>query len=266
MVLFCVIGGAFFTVSGIQSGHMGSWFLAGIVISAALLPVARFGPRGVFEQFGAIALALVVVGIWCTVSEAALFFPESRAQLGRTVAGGTGFFIVAAAWLAALGWVLKLNKPSDQGVETRSAVGEAGLVLVAGASYVVYYYIFGALAFNLYTRQFYPHAAEQVAVLGGWFPVYQWGRGLLMTLAVLPMIATLRMKRWQAALAMGIIVWIVGGGAPLLVPNGVMGVAQRWAHILEIFTQNFSLGLTAVWLLRRRDAAAVAVNASVAHA
>ncbi|MGO9336796.1 MAG: hypothetical protein ACLPY1_04725 [Terracidiphilus sp.] len=71
-----------------------------------------------------------------------------------------------------------------------------------------------------------------------------------MTLAVLPIIYTLRLPRWQAALAVGLLIWIVGGGAPLLVPNGMMVTAQRYIHIVEIFTQNFSLGVTTVWLLR----------------
>jgi hypothetical protein len=75
-----------------------------------------------------------------------------------------------------------------------------------------------------------------------------------MTVAVLPLIYTLRLPRWQAALAVGLLAWIVGGGAPLLVPNGVMVTAQRYIHIVEIFTQNFSLGVTAVWLLRPKAA------------
>ena len=40
-----------------------------------------------------------------------------------------------------------------------------------------------------------------------------------MTLAVLPIIVSLRLTRWQAALAVGMIVWIVGGGGSLLAPN-----------------------------------------------
>jgi hypothetical protein len=71
-----------------------------------------------------------------------------------------------------------------------------------------------------------------------------------MTLAVLPIIYTLRLPRWQAALAVGLLVWIVGGAGPLLVPNAAMVTAQRYIHIGEIFTQNFSLGITAVLLLR----------------
>jgi hypothetical protein len=59
------------------------------------------------------------------------------------------------------------------------------------------------------------------------------------------------MKRWHAALVVGLIVWIAGGAAPLLVPNAFMGTTQRFIHIVEIFTQNFSLGVTAVLLLRR---------------
>jgi hypothetical protein len=86
-----------------------------------------------------------------------------------------------------------------------------------------------------------------------------------MTLAVLPVIYTLRLRRWQAALAVGLLVWVVGGAGPLLVPNAIMGATQRYVHIVEIFTQNFSLGVTAVLLLRPR-AARLPANAQTAPA
>jgi hypothetical protein len=71
-----------------------------------------------------------------------------------------------------------------------------------------------------------------------------------MTLATLPIIYTLRMRRWPAALAVGTLLWVVGGAAPLLVPNALMIPVQRYIHIVEILTQNMSLGITAVLLLR----------------
>jgi len=46
--------------------------------------------------------------------------------------------------------------------------------------------------------------------------------------------------------------WITGGGAQLLAPNALMVTAQRYIHIVEILPQNFSLGITAVLLLRRK--------------
>ena len=75
-----------------------------------------------------------------------------------------------------------------------------------------------------------------------------------MTLAVLPAIRTLRLTRWQTAIAMGIIIWVAGGLAPLLVPNAAMVTAQRMIHIVEILTQNVSLGITAGLLLRPKAA------------
>jgi len=50
--------------------------------------------------------------------------------------------------------------------------------------------------------------------------------------------------------------WIAGGLAPLLVPNAFMGTTQRIIHIFEILTQNASLGITAVLLLRPKTSAA----------
>jgi hypothetical protein len=75
---------------------------------------------------------------------------------------------------------------------------------------------------------------------------------MLMTLAVLPAICTLRIPRWAAAISVGVLLWIVGGGAPLLVPNPLMVTAQRYIHIVEILTQNAALGITAVLLLRAK--------------
>jgi hypothetical protein len=75
-----------------------------------------------------------------------------------------------------------------------------------------------------------------------------------MTLAVVPVIYTLRLPRWQAALAVGAMLWVIGGVSPLVVPNSLMVTAQRYIHIVEILTQNFPLGITAVLLLRPRRA------------
>lgn len=254
IVAFCILGGLPFSVAGFADGTAGWWWLAGILISASLVPAVQFVPSKFLARFGVIASSIVVVGIWCTMSEGAIFYPESRAKLLPAFVGGTVLYIADAAWLAACAGILKLHRPSDDRVNLKSAPALAGLVLASGIAYLAYYYVFGMLAFALYTKQFYPHAVNQVAAMGMWFPFYQVGRGVLMTLALLPMIATLRARRWQAALVAGLVTWIVGGAAPLLVPNAEMVAAQRYAHILEIMTQNVPLGMTAVWLLRRKTA------------
>lgn len=252
--LYCLLGGLCFTVSALGAGHFWLWWLSGVLTVAALTPVARFGPRHPLALFGAMALTLVIVGLVCTLSEGVLFFPEMKAQLLTSLIGGSISYIVVAAVLVALAKALKLTGAQTQIVEHRRLWLAIPMVLLAGFSYLIYYEIFGAITFQFFTRQYYSHAVEQVTALGAWFFVYQLARGTLMTLAVLPVIYTLRLKRWQAALAVGIMVWVVGGAGPLLVPNALMGATQRYIHIVEIFTQNFSLGVTAVLLLRPRVA------------
>jgi hypothetical protein len=229
----------------------------GILTAAVLIPVARFGPRGFWAQMGVIFLLLVVVGLGCTLSEGVVFFPETKAQMLLAIPGGTVIYLIAAAMLAALGKLLKLSDNREFNVAHRPAVAVGPLVLVSAVSYVVYYLVFGGITFQFFTRHFYPHATEQVAAMGSWFWGYQLARGLLMTLAVVPIIYTLRLPRWKTALIAGLLVWIVGGGAPLLVPNTMMIATQRYMHIVEIMTQNVSLGITAAYLLLPRTRTAM---------
>jgi hypothetical protein len=251
--LFCLLGGLCFTIPALGAGHFGWWWISGAVTAAALVPVVRFGPRHPAAQFAAIFLVLVVVGLVCTLSEAVVFFPETKAQMIQSALGGIVIDLIVAALLTALTKILRLTKPGTEMVAHRSAALTAPLILASAVSYVVYYLIFGSITYQFFTKNFYPHATEQVAAMGVWFWGYQLARGLLMILAVLPIIYSLRMPRWQAALTVGLLVWIVGGLAPLLVPNALMGSEQRLIHIVEIMTQNVSLGITAVLLLRPRS-------------
>jgi len=256
--LFCLLSGLCFAVSAAGAGHFGWWWSSGLLIAAAVAPIVIFGPHKMTAQFSAISLAIIVVGLVCTISEGMLFYPEQRAQMEKSLWGGIVLYLVASAVMVVLARVLKLGRKSAIAVEPRAVTTVAPMVILSALSYVLYYLIFGAIAFQFFTKKYYPHATEQVAALGGWFWGYQLARGLLMVLAIIPVIYTLRLPRWKSALVVGLLVWIVGGGAPLLVPNAQMVPLQRYEHIVEIFTQNFSLGITTTLLLRRKSAAVAA--------
>lgn len=250
IALFCLLGGLCFTVPAMNDGHFGYWWLSGIVTAATLAPVLRFGSRHMLAQFGTVSLVLVVIGLVCTMSEAVVFFPEMKKQMLASAVGGTVMYLIVAGALTALAKVLKLTDLELSAIAHRPIGLVCPLVLVSAASYVVYYLIFGAIAFQFFTRQYYPHATEQVAAMGTWFWGYQLARGLVMTLAVVPVIYTMRLPRWEAILITGLLVWIVGGVGPLLVPSAMMTTTQRYIHIVEIMSQNVALGMTAAWLLR----------------
>jgi len=249
-ILYCLLGGLSLTIAAAGAGHFGWWLLSGVVLSAAFLPVARFGPRGWWMQFGVILPCLLVVASWCTVSEVAVFFPGLRWMVKQDLVGGAVMYTIAAVALASLAKVLKLTDEGDGTVEHRPLWAAGGMVLLSGFAYVVYYLIFGSITYNMFTRQYYPGGADLARSMGLEFWLIELARGVLMTLAVVPVIYTLRMRRWSAAIAVGVLVWVVGGLAPLLVPNELLGPTQRFIHTIEILTQNASLGVTAVLLLR----------------
>ena len=72
IALFCLLGGLSFTIPALGVGNFGWWWLSGVMTAAVLVPVARYGPRGLWAQFGSIFCVLLVVGMgWCS-------FPKRR--------------------------------------------------------------------------------------------------------------------------------------------------------------------------------------------
>jgi hypothetical protein len=254
VVLYCVLGGLSLTTIAMGTGGFGWCWAAGIVLAASLVPVALFGPQRGLSQFGVIAPVLLVVSVLCLWSEALIFLPGPDTPLhpiGNLI-GASVIYLIIAAVLAALAVILRLPRTNAPRVELRSAGGVGLLVLVCGVSYLLSYLVFGGITYQFFTAGYYPDAPKLVAKLGIWFWIIQVGRGVLMTLAVLPVIRTLRMSRAQAAIAVGLLLWVAGGAAPLLLPNSLMGPKLRFIHTVEILTQNATLGITAVLLLRPR--------------
>ena len=250
VALYCLLGGLPLTISALGTGHFPWWWLSGILIAASFVPIARFGPRTVLGQFVVLAPALLVVSVLCTMSEVVVFFPQYSERALRELLGGIVMYSILAGILALLAWLLKLSKPTDLAVPHRSIVGGAFMTLLSGFAYVLYYLVFGGITYQFFTKGYYPDGPQLVARLGLWFWGIELARGVLMALAVVPIILTLRMKRWHAAVVVGLLTWIIGGLALLVVPNELLGGTQRLIHTVEIFTQNFPLGVTAVLLLR----------------
>jgi hypothetical protein len=252
IALYCAMGGLCMAMFAIGHAFVMSW-LAGVVLTASFVPVARWGLRHPLAQFAVIFLLLLVVGLVCSISEAVVFLPDSKSHALHDLASGAIEYAVLAAVLAALAKVLNLTLPETpvQKVICRPAWLAIVMVLASGFAYLVYLLVFGAITFLCFTKKYYSNMPQP----GAWFLPYELLRGAVMTLAAMPIIYTLRIRRWQAALATGTLLWIVGGGASLLMPNPYMVTAQRYIHIVEILTQNMLLGITAVLLLRRKDEA-----------
>jgi hypothetical protein len=253
VVLYCLLGGFPLAIITLGAGHFLWWWLSGILFAASLVPVALFGPKKLPGQLGVILPVFLIVTVLCTWSEALILLPGYSQRAIRDLSGSVFMYLLAGAMLALLAVLLKLSKPGEPAISYPSSVSAVFLILLSALAYVLYYLVFGSITYQFFTKGYYPEATQAVARLGLWFWGIQLARGVLMTLAVVPIIYTLRMKRWHAAIAVASILWICGGAALLLVPNELMGPTQRLIHTVEIFTQNFSFGITAVLLLRPKS-------------
>jgi hypothetical protein len=260
VLLYCLLGGLPLTIAAMGTGHFAWWWLSGVLLAASFVPIALYGPRGGLRQLGVIAPVLLVVTVLCTWSEALIFLSGTDRQPARDLFGALVLYVIEAVALAVLAPALRLTRESGLGVPRRPLGGTVLMLLASGIAYTLYYLVFGAITYEFFTKAYYPEAAGVAQRLGLWFWVIQIGRGVLMTLAVLPAILTLRLDRWPAAIAIGALIWVAGGLAPLLPPNDFMGTALRMIHIVEILTQNAPLGITAVLLLRPRSAPVAAAN------
>jgi hypothetical protein len=252
ILLYCLLGGLPLTIAAMGAGHFAWWWLSGILLAASFVPIALHGPRGVLRQLGVIAPVLFVVTVLCTWSEALIFLPGADRHPTRDLVGGLVLYAIEAVALAVLAPALRLTRESGPDVPRRPLAATLSMLAACGVAYALYYFVFGAITYQFFTRGYYPEAEEVARKLGPWLWVIQIGRGALMALAALPAIFTLRLGRWPAAIAIGALIWVAGGAAPLLPPNDFMGTAQRMIHIVEILSQNAALGITSVLLLRGR--------------
>lgn len=252
VVLYCLLGGVAFMSPAIGAGHAPWWWASGVVLTAAFVPIALFGPKTALGQFSVIFPVVFLVSVITMWSEALIFVksPLIQEHALRNVISDTIGHLIGAIVLVVLWRVLNLTRESTATVLYWPWSKALAIIALCAFAYVACYLIFGAITYNVFTKKYYPEATAQVGALGLWFWIIQIARGLLITLAVVPAIYTLRLPRWQTAICVGLLLWIAGGVAPLLVPNELMGSTQRLIHVFEILTQNFTLGVITSLLLR----------------
>jgi hypothetical protein len=112
-------------------------------------------------------------------------------------------------------------------------------------AYIVLYFTAGTAVYP-WLREFYearPMPAQGTVAL------LQVFRGLAFCGIVLVIVRQVRARRLGAAVLAGLLLSVVGGIAPLIVPNPYLPEHIRYAHLPEVGVSNFLFGLLAGWLL-----------------
>jgi len=120
---------------------------------------------------------------------------------------------------------------------------------LCGLTYIVLYFVVGGVFYLAFLQPYYtdPALAQQLHLksppnFGVLLPL-EFVRGLIFTLAMFPLIVAVRLERKWLALWLGLILFVAGDLAPMLQAQS-MALPLRIYHGVEIFFQNFPLGIT----------------------
>ena len=170
-------------------------------------------------------------------------------------------FAPAGVWILGRGAASEARRSPAAG--GRLALGRRRWVwklALAAVVYVVLYFTFGYyVAWQVpAVREYYGGSdpgslflqTASMARTQPWFFPIQLGRGLLWVLFTLPLVWTLRARRWELPLAVALLfsVW----SWVLLMPNPLMPEAVARAHLVETLASNFLFGAFVGWLLQVR--------------
>jgi hypothetical protein len=122
--------------------------------------------------------------------------------------------------------------------------------IVSSLSYIVFYFVFGAVNFALVTKPYYEtHICSLVIPTPQVILMVESIRAPLIVLSVLPLVLTMRTTRRRLAIMCGISLFVVGGLVPLLLRVNMLPLFLLVASAWEIFFQNFLTGVVVAVLL-----------------
>jgi hypothetical protein len=134
---------------------------------------------------------------------------------------------------------------SAGGTLPRRTVGNwAARIAACGVVYLVCYFIFGLMVLP-YVRHFYTELPDPVKV----FLLQLVVRGPLFAICGLMIASAVPASRRAHALMVAVALSVLGGFAPLIVPNPYLPDEVRWAHFVEVVSENFVYGAFVGWLL-----------------
>jgi hypothetical protein len=232
----------------------GNMLLWGIVASCLWSTVVAWLALGSRRHGAPLALTLFVVTLLAnqvtSLLEAVVFHVLTVAivlSLAPTVVLPQLVAAFAIVW-AVGAWKVAARRGAAEPVRW-GALGARG-VLVA-AIYLVCYFVAGMFVFP-FVRDFY---MARSLPPGGLVAALQFFvRGPIFAVAIAMLVWQMPTPRRQHAFAGALLMCVVGGLVPLLIPNPLFPDAIRYAHMVEVVCSNLVFGALAGWLLSPRRA------------
>lgn len=239
-----MIAGMLVPIKAPSVGNILGWLFASDLLVAAALGLVAMHCEWKGWRLG-LALAAVPVGTTVlTAIEGTVFMKHWDISWPRVIAASlVTYALVSPLWVMIFGRH-ELASTHYKAVRSESPGGRVWKFLASDVAYLVLYIIAGAAIFPL-VRPFY---AGHMPSLGRIAVVQLLIRGPVLVCLCLLLVRMLGLPRVSGALAVGAVLSILNGVAPLLLPNPYLPDAVRWVHLGEIGSSNFLFGVFVAWL------------------
>ncbi len=262
LFIFQMIAAAIIPIKATMLPHTLPWVVvANFMTAAALVLVASRSEWKGWRLGMAISVIPITLG-FTNMIEGAIFLTNSGIDWPSIIA-----HTVITYELAVPLWIFLFAKRAEAGPETYHPVDSRPLgerlwkFIACDISYPVLYFIAGTIIFP-FVRDFY--ASQTLPPFGRLMALQVVVRGPILVGLCLLLLRLLRLPRVAGALAVGAVLALLNGIAPLLIPNPYLPDAVRWAHLCEIASSNFVFGGIVGWLWGRRNPAARTLSQSQA--
>ncbi len=233
-----------------EFGATGISLLSGILIGATLGPIAAQMAASRFRHWIAWVSVLLLNALSLGIEGA--FYAPTLSPMATMPIAWSGYLVLQSSVTAGLiTWLFgqnagltTLNPPRK-----RAWYSWAWRFVVSSFSYLLFYFIFGAVNYALVTKPYYAAHVSGLAVPAPQTVlIAEMVRAPLIVLSIVPLILLWRGKKGVLEVLCGLILFVIGGIVPLLL-NPALPDLLRFASAIEIFFQNFLTGVVAAGLL-----------------
>ncbi len=256
-IVASMVAGIVFGVLGllppVRDGAMVSlgWLVAASVLLGLFLGVLAARIAASFGQHLLIWTSVIFFNMGAVALEGAYFAPE-LVPIPIPLLAIQQFVAAGAAGLLITLLFTQRGQAADMAASLRRRPWVSWLwrIVLASASYLLFYLVFGALNYALVTGPYYAsHAGglttpDALTVLR-----VELVRAPLLVLSVVPFVLAYRAPRRHLMLMTGLLLFWVGGVVPLVLQMGMLPWPLLLASAVEIFLQNFLTGIVAAALL-----------------
>lgn len=254
-VLFVIQGlaagltSAVFGPSGVElpPGSLAWVVLSDLVTAAALVWLARRSRLSGVRLAACLAVVLLGVSTLNGMIEALFFHVFGFADFVRYLLQGALTAVAFSLVLVPLVGRMRGTAAAQEPVISTVGAGSwAWRLVVADLLYLACYLGAGTVIYP-WVREFYEsrNLPAQVVIAAMQLLL----RGPIFIALIALILRTTHGERREKAILAGAMLSLLGGVAPLLIPNPYFPDAVRWAHFFEVGVSNFIYGAAVTWLL-----------------